>query len=177
MILNDGIFKIALYRATNGNWVDGAINAFSGFGGFSHCEIVFPDGWSFSSTTRDASTDPRTGKPKPDGTRWKLIDFDPAKWAIAPLYDLASLTDQEKDHWSVRVALARRHCDAIAPARYDYKGVLRFVPGIGLFCRQSPDRYFCSEAVVEVAHEAGLLLDMVPYLTSPNRLASTLGLK
>src|SRR5262245_30118276 len=73
---------IALYRG-NKTLLDKSINRLSGNKGFSHAELVFSDGWCFSSTARDPGLK-RNGARKPNGTRWKKIEFDPGKWAFAP---------------------------------------------------------------------------------------------
>lgn len=167
------MMKIALYRAQAGNWLDTGINWFSGGGGFSHCELVFPDGASFSSTTRDQSVD-SVGRFKKDGTRWakdnflgfrQKIDFD-SHWSLV---DLPATEAQ--------IAAMMEYANMLLDARYDYWGVIRFIPGIGILAREHADAYFCSEAVVEVCHRGDLLNNFNAPMTSPNRLAKFFGVK
>lgn len=129
--------RLAFYRASNGDLLDKAVNVFSGFGGFSHIELVFSDGVCFSSTVRDdwAGVDECGAFTRTDGLRFKQIEFDAGKWAF---YNLPFGPDQEAD---IR-ANARDMC-ADRKARYDYWGVLAFV---NPFAKESPARWFCSES-------------------------------
>lgn len=156
--------RIAFYIARHdGSWLDDAINVFSGGGGFSHVELLFSNGESFSSTARDPSVD-LSGRVKPDGTRFKFIDYTkhPDRWR---LLTLAATDDSEES--------IRQWCLKTLDARYDFWGVARFVmPFLG----QSTDKYFCSEVVTEALQVAGMLADVgKPYQFSPNALAKRLG--
>lgn len=156
--------KIALYKSTNGNWLDGAINAFSGFGGYSHVELVFSDGVSFSSTSRgnDGSCVYANGRPKPDGTRFKNIDYraHPDRWTQV---HLGVGPDAEWLMWQ----FAQSELDA----RYDFAGCARFVLP---FWKEHKTKWFCSEIVLATLQHGGMLKGHVPHKTSPNRLARLL---
>ncbi len=127
---------IAFYKAQFGNMVDKAINLMSGNKGYSHCEIVFSDGVSFSSTQRDASVDMH-GNFKPDGTRYKQIDYKDNDHFDLILVDTSTYLEK----------LARDFCDSTLDSRYDFWGVARFVFPLA---REHPTDYFCSEICTEV---------------------------
>lgn len=154
--------KIALYKcAFDGNALDEAINLFSGRGGYSHAELVFSDGVSFSSTSRDRSVDCK-GREKPDGTRFKEIDYtaNPNRWS---LFDIPIGPAVECGIRSIAKSLL--------DARYDYWGCVRFVIP---FVKEHRQKYFCSEVVVELLRHAGQFTYLVPHKTSPNALAKVL---
>jgi hypothetical protein len=167
MILNDGKIRLALYVARNGNWFDKAINFGSGRLGYSHMEIVGPTGLSFSSTTREGGVRiNNSGSPigfKEDGTRWKEIDFDSDHWMF---HDLP-----HTNNWPEMAA----HADSILDARYDWWGAARVSSFGGFWFRPHADKYFCSEAVMEVCH-AGGFFNSVASLISPNRFSLKLQL-
>lgn len=159
--------QVALYRAAAGNWLDGAINAFSGFGGYSHAELVFSDGISFTSTSRgdDGSCIYADGRPKKDGTRFKFIDYslNPQRWTRVDV-DLGRAAESYVFAW----------CVGELDARYDFAGCARFVLP---FWGQHKSQWFCSEIVVAALMHGGLLRGAVPHKTSPNQLAKRLGVR
>jgi hypothetical protein len=153
---------LAFYRSAAGNWLDRAIDRMSGGNGFSHVEAFFPSRAScFSSSNRDASIDPRTGRRKANGTRWKSIEFDVAKWAFADLR-----TSPEQDAAAIAAA------DAILHARYDYAAIVAFVCP---FWREHPDEFICSESVVHIGQAAFEFNGLTPWKESPNSLARRMG--
>lgn len=182
MILNDGKLRLAFYRAKHGTWMDGIINWFSSpRRGFSHNELIFPDGWSISSTMRDPSTDRdgnpiidrKTGKQKKDGVRWKLIDFDPAKWAF---YEI-NATPEEIDKM-------REFANTILQARYDFWGLFRFVPWyilpllpFRILAKPNPVDMWCTECDIEVPQAGNHFTRFVGWRMSPNSMADELGVK
>ena len=146
--------KIALRRYVKGDWVDFGINAFSGFGGFCHAELVFPHGVSYSSTSRF-----EPGDEKPDGTRFAYIDYDkhPERWAFVDFHTT-----------SVEESVVYSFCLGELECRYDFAGCVRF----GLpFWKEHKDKWFCSEVCVAALQQIGYLMDLVPHKTSPNHLA------
>lgn len=173
---------LAFYRAKHGTWIDKLINAFSApHRGFSHNELIFPDGWSISSTMRDPSTgrdgepiiDPKTGKQKKDGVRWKLIDFDPEKWAF---YEIAATPDQ--------IEKMRTYADSIIDARYDFWGLFRFVPWYYLpllpfriFSKPNAVDMWCTECAIEVAQAGEHLNRFTPWRMSPNGTGDALDVR
>lgn len=159
MILDDGKLKMAFYRAKYGNNVDKLINLFSGRLGFSHSELVFGDGMSFSSTTRDESETP-TGRHKKNGTRFKLIDFEPEKWAIREVY----VTEAEQ-------FIIKTYCETLLEAGYDFGAVLHRVPVMGAFFRNSVFDYFCTESNVEPLQHIGRFNHVTADMATPNNMA------
>lgn len=182
MIRDNGKLEIAFYRSRYGNWVDGLINQFSTPRlGFSHNELVFPDGWSISSTMRDPSTDRfggpvidfRTGKQKKNGVRWKLIDFADEKWAFHQIS--CTLEQVQQMQW---------YADTTLQSGYDFWGLFRFVPWYYLpllpfrvLSKPSPTDYWCTEHGVDVAQSQQLLNRFTAWMMSPNLLAAELGVR
>jgi hypothetical protein len=167
------MLRVALYRAKFGNLMDDAINAFSGLGGFSHAEIVFSDGVSFSSTQRDD-----LGIGKAGGTRYKTIDYDanPDRWLLIEI----PCTPEEE-------AVVRSFCDSELGCGYDYAGCVRFVLP---FWKAHDTEWFCSEVVVAALQHLWKtkkhlswgffvrtygLRKVRPERVSPNRLFDLLG--
>lgn len=64
--------KIAFYKYKYGNWKDWLIAKLTK-SEFSHCEIIFDDGVSFSSSPRD------------NGVRFKEIEYKAERWEIVKL--------------------------------------------------------------------------------------------
>lgn len=114
--------KLALYKETRPGlqglysrltrWIDR--------GPYSHCELVFTDGMSASSSFIDG------------GVRFKNIQYDPDHWDFVPLPDVLETAARD---WF------RGHCGQ----PYDLWGNVRFVLG---FTRESKGAWFCSEAVM-----------------------------
>jgi len=89
-------------------------------GEYSHCELIFSDGISASSSLMDG------------GVRFKEIHFKPEHW------DFVDLPEDE--------TAARRWFTIHAGQKYDIWGDARFIIGLA---RHSNDRWFCSEAMAE----------------------------
>lgn len=115
--------KLALYKGTRpgfqglysrlARWLDG--------GSYSHCELVFGDGVSASSSYIDG------------GVRFKIIDYgDTDHWDFIDLPD--ALEDSARDWFRIH-----------AGQPYDLWGNVRFAFG---FARESKGAWFCSEAVM-----------------------------
>lgn len=125
------MFAAAFYLGTRPG-LPGAYNrlvrAYEG-GPYSHCEIVFSNGDSASSSGMDGGVR-FTG----DGHAFPKIDFANGNWHLIPLpADLeagARAYFVEHDGWS-----------------YDYRGNVRFLYPFGN--RDSKLKLFCSEAVLE----------------------------
>jgi hypothetical protein len=88
-------------------------------GPYSHVEVTFSDGWSASSSFEDK------------GVRFKLIDFDPAKW------DFVSLPPEMEDE--ARTYFVER----AGRVKYDLQGNFHFMIG---FIPHANSREFCSES-------------------------------
>lgn len=110
--------KLAFYRGKYGNYLDKLICIFTG-SPYSHCELIFSDGQSFSSSPRD------------NGVRFKPIFYEPQKWVMIELP--VEPADEAK---------VRAWCQARVGKKYDYSGVLGFVLP---FFKQDDDDYYCSE--------------------------------
>jgi hypothetical protein len=114
--------KIAFYKKKQGGfngicssvirWWDGGI--------YSHCELVFDNGLSASSSLMDG------------GVRFKEIDFNDASWDFV---EVPSYFSQDNAHlWFL----------ANEGHGYDLLGNLGFVLRRGL---EDQDKFFCSEAI------------------------------
>ena len=113
--------KIALYKATHSGmagvynrlvrWWDNGI--------YSHCELVFSDGISASSSYMDK------------GVRFKNIVYDPAKWDFIEVPDRYELA-------------ARAWFEAHVGQGYDLIGNARFALG---FLDSPSDKWFCSDSI------------------------------
>lgn len=135
--------KLAFYKATNENLFGKAI-AWWTKGPYSHVELVFSNGMSFSSSSRDG------------GTRWKRIDYSDGKW------DLVEIPVNAVDE--ARIA---RWCDSVCGAKYDWDGIFGFVIP---FWRQHANDWFCSEVCTAALQRVGLLSGVNPASTSPSKL-------
>jgi hypothetical protein len=155
--------RVAFLRCGSGirNPVAGLINAFTGFGGFNHTEIVFSDRVSFSSLGTESSTY-TDGRFKKDGTRFRSFPYDPACWAFHDFW----LPPEEE--W-----VMRRWCESELDCRYDYYGCMRYVVP---FLKQHPDDWFCSEvcaAALQQVHYSPVM-GIDAWRVSPNYLAKLL---
>lgn len=90
-------------------------------GDYSHCELIFSDGWSASASLMDG------------GVRFKWIEYDPARWDI---YELPTHLEHYAREWFI----------AHDGAKYDLRGNIHLVIG---FVPHSSENYFCSEAMAE----------------------------
>lgn len=117
------MMKIAFYRASAGNMFDKAINLWTGMYGYSHVELVFSDGVSFSASSRD------------NLVRFARINFVPDRWEFVEL-PLFNKIDEAK---------IRAQAENLAGRKYDWKGIFlwMFLP----LKKQDNDRWWCSEIV------------------------------
>lgn len=115
-------------------------------GRYSHSELVFSDGMTFSSDEAD------------NGTRWKEKIENPADWDFIDI----PCTEAEENR-------VRKFCDGELNCKYDKKGILfSFLPiPVGW---QSKDRWFCSEICVAALQQIGLLVGVTPASVAPSRL-------
>lgn len=110
---------MAFYIGEKGTILDRIIDIWSGWYGYSHCELVFSDGMSFSAS-------PREGK-----VRFKRIDYDD-KWVIRDLPFSYEMED-----------VIRGRCREYLGKSYDYIGVLLYY---GLFTDiYDKKKWWCSE--------------------------------
>lgn len=101
------------------------------FSYYSHVEVQFSDGMSFSSSPRDG------------GCRFKQIEYNPEHWDIV-----------EVEIHPQKEIMIRNHCISKAGYKYDYIGALT---SILPFCIQKNKKYFCSEIVANILNEHGVL--------------------
>lgn len=114
--------RLALYKGTRPGW-EGLYSRLVRWldgGEYSHCELVFGDGVSSSSSYIDG------------GVRFKLIDYRPEHWDFIEL--APHLEDTARDWFRSHVGQP-----------YDLWGNVRFAFG---FARESKGAWFCSEAVM-----------------------------
>lgn len=107
---------------------------------YSHVEIVFPTGWAASSSFEDR------------GVRFKVIDFDPARWDFV---DLPAHLEARAFLWF----------DDHRGQKYDSLGNLHFIVSP---ISDDKRKWFCSEAI------AAALGIPDPWRYDPGTLASTL---
>lgn len=89
---------------------------------FSHVEMVFSDGMSFSSSPRDG------------GCRFKEIDYNkPSHWVLFPIPWITEYDEQE----------IRAFCINQDGTKYDWTGI--FLSQVLPLNIQEPNRWFCSE--------------------------------
>ena len=115
---------LALFKGTRPG-MDGVYNRIGRFldrGPYSHCEMVFSERISASSSYIDG------------GVRFKAIGYSSVgNWDFLPIPDASGGIEQQARQWF----LAR------SGLRYDVWGNIRFATN---FARDSPDKWFCSEA-------------------------------
>lgn len=111
---------MAFYKSNRGTFLDFLIDAWTGFGGFSHCELMFSDGMSFSSSPREGIC------------RFKDIKYDD-KWIMIDLPYVGSLMESD----------IRFECSKEVGKRYDYFGIFfNFVIPLNL---DNKYKWWCSE--------------------------------
>lgn len=117
--------KLAFYKAfcPNATLLDKTI-AITTFGKYSHVEVVFSDGMSFSISPREKVC------------RFKRIDFNPDNWEFVEL----DTTKKEENY--IR-AMAYNFLDCT----YDYIGAITSATPI---CLQVNSQMFCSELSTEL---------------------------
>lgn len=117
---------VALYKGTRSG-VDGLYNRLGRLldrGPYSHCELIFSDGQSGSSSFMDG------------GVRLKQINYTSVgNWDFLPLRDAQGRFEKSALAWMY----AHDHCE------YDIWGNIRFFCGLA---RDSADKWFCSEAIM-----------------------------
>ena len=114
--------RVALYKGTRPGLqgIYSLLVRFIDRGPYSHCELVFSDGVSASSSYID------------NGVRFKVIDYNPAHW------DFIELPDSLE-------ANARQWFREHDGEPYDLWGNVRFAFGLA---RDSEGKSFCSEALM-----------------------------
>lgn len=113
---------------------------------YSHCEIIFEDGYAFSSHIRDG------------GTRYtRMPNPSPAYWDVYPVPCTAS---QE--------AMIRAFCDGELGCKYDLIGI--YFSQILPLRREHPDKWFCSEICAAILKQLGFFANAEACEFSPGSL-------
>lgn len=134
--------KIAFYKG-KGTISDRVIRWWT-TGDYSHVEITFSDGVSFSSSGRDK------------GTRFKKIDFNTDKW------DMFQYVGYINDsHESVLGTNIRKWCEAQLGKKYNYRGLLQFVWGAA---QSSEHKWYCSQICARA-------LERIRLVSAPERVS------
>lgn len=115
-------------------------------GKFSHVELVFSDGLSFSAHEFEG------------GTRFKRIKYEaePNFWELVPVRGI----DSEQE------AHIRLWCEEQTGKGYDFRGIIRFFLGMK---RDTNNTWYCSEVCLAALKVAGKFLH-VPDDASPQTL-------
>jgi len=103
-------------------WLDKAISIVS-FGNYSHTELVFSDGKSFSISPRDVIV------------RFADININSGSWDIIDIQ-----VDKKTE------AAIRAECEQLKKKKYKYDYIGALSSPLRL-CIQRKDRYFCSELI------------------------------
>lgn len=116
-------------------------------GNHSHVEIIFADGFSFSSSQWDG------------GVRFKDILYTSTdKWDILDIPDMGVRKEKLMKEW----------CESQVGKKYDYRGILRFFVGVK---EDNPDKWFCSEICCAALQRVRVLPSLlVPSQMSPEDL-------
>ena len=120
--------KIAFYKAfqERATKMDVAI-ALASFGNYSHVELIFSNGESFSISARDG------------GARFKEISYSPEVWDIKEI----EITDYNESK-------IREDANLLIGTEYDYIGAMISVLP---FCYTNDNKSFCSEVVVNLINK------------------------
>lgn len=111
------MLQLAFYKGS-GNWFD-KITRWRTAGDFTHVELVFSDGVSFSSSQWDG------------GTRFKDIVYtDKEKWVMVRVP-------------GVNEVLIRKWCETQVGKKYDWKGLLKLMAS-GNAADKNPEDWYCS---------------------------------
>lgn len=124
--------QLAFRKAFKGDWLDWLIGICT-LSKYSHVELVFYDGMSFSSTAKD-------------GVRFAKIEFDD-KWdvldyPVLPIYE----------------SVMRDFAEAQNGKKYDWMGIVGFVIPI----HEDRKRWFCTEVIVAAFQRVGLFAKLTP---------------
>lgn len=147
-------------------------NVFSGCGGYSHSELIFPNGESFTSTTEfDPKTatypEPATAIKRKGGPLLRRIGYPGFEWEYTDL-DVADSKILQVREWCVKTI-----DDSIKDGGgYDWAGVMRFVMP---WMKEHPKDWFCSESVVAALQTIGYFEGEKAWRISPNKLHKLCG--
>ena len=111
---------------------------------YSHCELVFSNDESFSSSGCDG------------GARFKKIKFDEKKWDVFKIK--ISAADEKK---------IREFCAAQCGKKYDWRAI--FFSQILDLQRENPQKWFCSEICAAALQKINFLKNEKPHLLSPQK--------
>lgn len=136
------MLQLAFYRGA-GNWFD-KITRWRTAGDFTHVELVFSDGMSFSSSQWDG------------GTRFKDIKYtDLEKWVLTPVL---GVDEQAVRQW----------CEGQDGKKYDWQGILKLMTTGGVK-GDTAESWFCSE-ICRAAIASDLVFDWLRPGCDPDQL-------
>lgn len=163
------------HRRNRPFWIDGtlydsATNIFSGWHGYSHTELIFQDGFAFSSMVKSKEV------------RGGCQFFKRTEGYPENLWRLTTLEMDSANYWKIYEKCCKLVDEQLENGGgYDVRGVLRFV-----FRWMDADKedYFCSEACVEALRVGDYapptlclaIKQLTPHKASPNTVAKACGL-
>lgn len=140
--------KLYFYKG-KGKLFDKLIRWWTG-GKYSHCELQFSDGISFSADAWE------------NRVRFEVIHYNPANWDCVDV----KLTAKEE-------IAVRAFCDSQEGKGYDWLGIIGFIFPLVV---EDPLRWFCSEVCVEALKMVGKLKGVASRTVHPSSLARMYGL-
>lgn len=149
--------KIAMYIASTGSLVDKIIDAWTGWYGYSHSEIVFDHIARLDNTYLTCSSSPRDGK-----LRFNRIDMSSGHWYMVDIPEIYS----EKQEYEIYNMLKK-----MEGAKYDWKGIF-FYFIFSFVHKQDDNEWWCSEICAYIINR--FINPNFKYRISPNKLAKKL---
>lgn len=135
--------KLAFYKA-RGNWMNFLIRLKTK-GIYSHTELVFSDGLSFSSSQWDG------------GTRFVKIEYETEKWDFI---ELEVTREEEKK--------IRQFCEKHNHLPYDWFAIV--LAQIFHFYANKPNKWFCSEICTRALQEIKMIVGESANMVAPQHL-------
>ena len=145
-------YKRAVEHGMGKRWVGRLISLRSS--PYTHSEILFSDGVSFSSTMEDGA----------NGARWRIIDYTkhPERW------DSVAIPMTHKDE-----EVVRRDADIMdGKMKYDLWGLLSFGTPLAII-KPDPNKMWCSEICGYLIQRIHRPLPITPDKTHPTLLHET----
>jgi len=150
--------KIAFYIASTGTLIDKLINVWTGFYGYSHCEIVF-DHIEISDDDKwwACSAAPRDGE-----VRFKKIDIHSSHWELIDIPTVNTKDDELKVYNFLK---------EYEGSKYDWQGILLYFI-FAFMKKQDNKKWWCSEICAYTLRE--FIDPKLSYRISPNKFAKKL---
>jgi hypothetical protein len=151
--------KNVLFR--DGTMFDTFTNLFSGCGGFSHTELVFSDGTSFTSTTTANKDTIFLPSSRTFGPMIRNISYPVWMWELTPLHM------SEESEAGIKQWCEKTITESVEDkGGYDWAGIIRFVLP---FIKEHKKDWFCTEAVIAALQSAGWFPGLKAWQYSPNK--------